>query len=485
MQQPGDVVVGGDEQGCRVGEGVVVEPATVASTWPCGEMSGRSRTASYSRRAIARTGVGGQQPVGVQEGQRPGSRGGSPSSVPSTPEDIVSPGTGRVQLTSTRPAAARAAGGAPRWREGMVTTAGRAFVREQLAAVDLDGRSVCVLVPDATRGCPLPLLLAAVHGALHGRVERLTVLVALGTHAADDRGSAGATSATRRALAETYPGMTVVNHEWWDPETFATSGRSPPSASPSCPAGCCARTSGPGEPRGRRARRDADRRAGLPARGGRLLRRQQVLVPRGVRPRDDRPVALARRADHQRRDHRHARHHPGAGADRRGRRAGPGRAARPVRGRPRPAPPPARHLRSATPEAAWAAAAEVSAETHVRYLDAPVRRVLSLIPREYEDMWTGAKGFYKVEPIVADGGQVMLYAPHITEISAIHPVISRSAITAGTTSSDSGIASRISTGATSRTRPTCAGPARTTRPGRHRRVTVTLATGIPEDRPAG
>ena len=35
----------------------------------------------------------------------------------------------------------------------------------------------------------------------------------------------------------------------------------------------------------------------------------------------------------------------------------------------------------------------------------------------YEDIWTGAKGFYKLEPVVADGGEVILYAPHITEIS--------------------------------------------------------------------
>ena len=59
----------------------------------------------------------------------------------------------------------------------------------------------------------------------------------------------------------------------------------------------------------------------------------------------------------------------------------------------------------------------------MRYLDAPVRRVLSMIPTKYEDMWTGAKGFYKVEPVVADGGQVILYAPHITQISAMHPEI--------------------------------------------------------------
>ena len=58
----------------------------------------------------------------------------------------------------------------------------RAFVHQQLAGVDLDGRSVCVLVPDGTRSCPMPLLLGAVHEALHGRVSRLTVLVALGTH---------------------------------------------------------------------------------------------------------------------------------------------------------------------------------------------------------------------------------------------------------------------------------------------------------------
>ena len=45
-----------------------------------------------------------------------------------------------------------------------------AFIAEQLAGIDADGRSVCVLVPDATRACPLPLLVGAVHRALHGRV---------------------------------------------------------------------------------------------------------------------------------------------------------------------------------------------------------------------------------------------------------------------------------------------------------------------------
>ena len=38
----------------------------------------------------------------------------------------------------------------------------------------------------------------------------------------------------------------------------------------------------------------------------------------------------------------------------------------------------------------------------------------------YDDIWTGAKGMYKVEPAMAGGGEVVLYAPHITEFSYTH-----------------------------------------------------------------
>src|SRR4029453_11360093 len=99
------------------------------------------------------------------------------------------------------------------------------FCLEQLGEADLDGRSVCVLVPDGTRSCPMPLLLGAVHEALHGRVTRLTVLIALGTHA-----RMGETELARHlgypagGFAERYPGATVRNHEWWDPHTFASVG---------------------------------------------------------------------------------------------------------------------------------------------------------------------------------------------------------------------------------------------------------------------
>ena len=52
-----------------------------------------------------------------------------------------------------------------------------------------------------------------------------------------------------------------------------------------------------------------------------------------------------------------------------------------------------------------------------------MKRVLSIMPTKYEDIWTAAKGFYKLEPIVADGGEVIIYAPHITEVSVMHPQI--------------------------------------------------------------
>jgi len=41
----------------------------------------------------------------------------------------------------------------------------------------------------------------------------------------------------------------------------------------------------------------------------------------------------------------------------------------------------------------------------------------------YDEIWTAAKGFYKLEPVVADGGEVILYAPHVKQISSTHQEI--------------------------------------------------------------
>jgi nickel-dependent lactate racemase len=42
------------------------------------------------------------------------------------------------------------------------------------------------------------------------------------------------------------------------------------------------------------------------------------------------------------------------------------------------------------------------------------------MPEMYDDLWTAAKGMYKLEPAIADGGEVIIYAPHITAISYTH-----------------------------------------------------------------
>ena len=45
------------------------------------------------------------------------------------------------------------------------------------------------------------------------------------------------------------------------------------------------------------------------------------------------------------------------------------------------------------------------------------------MPTMYDDIWTAAKGMYKLEPVIADGGEVIVYAPHIDEISYTHGAI--------------------------------------------------------------
>src|SRR3954470_1112099 len=262
----------------------------------------------------------------------------------------------------------------------------RAFVRTQLAGAGLDGRSVCVLVPDGTRSVPMPLLLDAVHGALHGRVSKLTVLVALGTHAAMSEAALAA------HLGGPYPGTAVVNHAWWEPSTFADLGTISATRIAELSGGMLEHTAhvrinrhvvehdvtlivGPvfthevvGFSGGNKylfpgvsGRELIDLSHWL----GALITSEQIIGTRGITP----VRALINEAaslvpgerlcfsmvTQSRTQNLHA-------------------------------------MAFGTPDAAWETAADVAGETHIRHLDAPVQRVLSLIPAKYDDMWTGAKG---------------------------------------------------------------------------------------------
>jgi nickel-dependent lactate racemase len=293
----------------------------------------------------------------------------------------------------------------------------RDFVVESLAGAQLTGRSVCVIVPDGTRSCPLPLLLGAVHEALTGRATRVTVLIALGTHAA---------MSAEHLAAHTggpWPGFDIRNHEWWRPEALVSLGEIDARRVAELSEG---RLRQPIDVVLNRAVVEHDvclvvgpvfphevvgfsggNKYFFPGVAGQeiidfshwlgaLITSAEIIGTRGITP----VRALIDQAASMIPSRRLALCHvveSGSGA--------------------------LHAVSFGPPEDAWAACADVSAQTHVRYLEAPVRRVLSIVPAKYDDMWTGAKGFYKVEPIVADGGQVIVYAPHITRISHMHAEI--------------------------------------------------------------
>lgn len=73
-----------------------------------------------------------------------------------------------------------------------------------------------------------------------------------------------------------------------------------------------------------------------------------------------------------------------------------------------------------TPEEAWTSAADLSSRLHLAYKEKPFHTVLSVAPKMYDDLWTGGKCMYKLEPVVQDGGTLIIYAPHISEISYTH-----------------------------------------------------------------
>jgi nickel-dependent lactate racemase len=348
------------------------------------------------------------------------------------------------------------------------------FVRESLAGAGLEGRSVCVIVPDATRSCPLPLLLRAVHGALDGRVSRLTILVALGTHAEMTP------EQLRDHLGADYPN--VLNHEWWKPDTFADLGT--------------ISSDRVGEIS------DEMLRDEVPVRLNRAVVEHDVALVVG-------PVFP----------------HEVVGFSGGNKYFFPGVAGQEVIdlshwlgalitsatiiGTPGITP-----VRALIDEAAamipaeklalsvvaqsgtdalhaiafgdtissWTAAAEISAQTHVRYVDHPVERVVSVMPPKYQDIWTAAKGFYKVEPIVADGGEVILYAPHVTQLAAMHPEIEE----IGYHCRDYFIGQwdhfrDLHWGVLAHSTHLRGAGTWDPATGEHLRVRVTLATGIPED----
>ncbi len=71
-------------------------------------------------------------------------------------------------------------------------------------------------------------------------------------------------------------------------------------------------------------------------------------------------------------------------------------------------------------QSAWAAAADLSSQRHIIWVDKPFTKVLSKAPTMYDELWTAGKAMYKLEPALAEGGELTIYAPHLDVVSHVH-----------------------------------------------------------------
>jgi lactate racemase len=77
-------------------------------------------------------------------------------------------------------------------------------------------------------------------------------------------------------------------------------------------------------------------------------------------------------------------------------------------------------LYAGTPESAWDEASALSRKLHITYKEKPFKLIVSCAPTMYDELWTGGKCMYKLEPVLADGGELIIYAPHIAEVCVAH-----------------------------------------------------------------
>ena len=285
-----------------------------------------------------------------------------------------------------------------------------------LGRLPVDGKRVLVLIPDRTRTMPLPLMFDLIERELAARVGALDFLVALGTHPPLDDGQLS--ELVGRAVVNGSAGRRrIFNHSWDDPSSFLHLGVIPAEVVADLTGGRLSRSvpvalnklaaeydhvliCGPVFPHEVVGFSGGTKYLfpGIAAPEiihfthwlGALITNYEVIgtIDTPVRAIIDRaaamlptPVSLMALV---------VTHEGTAG------------------------------LFCGDPHEAWRQAATLSSHRHVIRVDRPFERVLAVMPRMYDDLWTGAKGAYKTEPIVADGGEVIIYAPHITEVSYVH-----------------------------------------------------------------
>jgi nickel-dependent lactate racemase len=294
----------------------------------------------------------------------------------------------------------------------------RDIVAQALTPLRLGGQRVLLIVPDSTRTAPVGLLFRAIHELLGSQTTALDVLIALGTHPAMSEGAiCRRLEITPQERADRYRCVRLLNHAWNDPSALVSIGTIPAAEIGELSGGLFSLDVAV---QINRAVFDYDQiiiigpvfphevvgfsggnKYLFPGIGGpdllnffhwlgavltnpRIIGHKATAVRRVV----DRAAAMVTvpkfafcMVVHE------------------GRLAG---------------------LYAGTPETAWSSAADLSATLHVTYKERAFHTVLSCAPPMYEEIWVAGKCMYKLEPVVADGGELIIYAPHIREISLTH-----------------------------------------------------------------
>lgn len=292
----------------------------------------------------------------------------------------------------------------------------RGIVVEAITAENLDGKRVLVIIPDGTRTMPMPTMFSIFDVVLRPRVKALDYLVALGTH--PPMSDAQLSKLVGHPVVNGITGRSrVMNHLWGQPETFVELGVIPAGEIAEITEGLMSQEV---VVRLNRTILDYDHIIIC----GPVFPHEVVGFSGGNKyffPGIAGPEII------------NFTHWLGAvitsykviGAGYTPVRAVIDRAAKLI---PRPASCFALVIASdgvaglyygGAPEA-WEAASRLSAQKHIHYVERPFQRVLSVVPEMYDDLWTAAKGMYKTEPVIADGGEVIIYNPQLSEVSYTH-----------------------------------------------------------------
>ena len=69
---------------------------------------------------------------------------------------------------------------------------------------------------------------------------------------------------------------------------------------------------------------------------------------------------------------------------------------------------------------AFRRAAAVSSQVHIKRIGRKYKRVVALLDRHYDELWVGGKASYKLGSVIEAGGELIIYAPQLKQLSATH-----------------------------------------------------------------